>query len=194
MTRPLFPQIEEEIVLASKRDRPSRRESRPRATWRSRTVIATGTVLSAGALAVGLTANPASSAVQTTPPELARAVPALKAPAVPVPPALTKIFSGDGPPSPDETGNVDLGRPVAARVPGAPASWVVPTDTGACFAMFDASKSISISCATTSEIKTTGLAGTLKAADSSGRETGEAVEIGIGGPGAGADGSFTSRR
>lgn len=190
MTKALFPQIEAEIASAAAASRADRRAGA--SSWRSRTALAAGTVLGAGALAVGLTVNPASSAVQSTPVELARAVPALTAPAAPIPRELRRIFGGTGVPLPDATANVRLGRPIAARVPGAPASWVVPTERGACFALFDADRSISVSCASLHDIKTTGLVATLKSADTSGRETGAAFEIGVGGPRAGTDGSFAT--
>lgn len=193
MSDPLFPEIEREIARAANelpvRPRPApsgfARQLRPRIA------LATGAVMGAAVVGIGLVANPASSAVTTTPTELARVVPALKAPAVTPPAALESIFDGDKVPSPDETANVALARPIRAQVPGAPRSWVVPTKTGACFALFDAYKSISISCGSTQAIRATGLAGTLRAADASGKTTKEVFQIGIGGPEAGPDGSFS---
>lgn len=128
--------------------------------------------------------------VSAVPSAVSSIVPALNGPAVSVPDSIKGIFAGTESPSPDPTANLALARPIAARLSGAGASWLVPTATGACFVVDQGSNGIGVTCGTTAQLKA-GIVSTIRPADANGQPASTGVQIGVGGPNAGADGSFT---
>ena len=163
--------------------------SKPRSHHaRNRLAAAAGAAALAVVVAGSIHSSPNARASADTPvasltPAVRAAVPALDAPAAVVPSRVREAFtaSGGGPGlrALNPSANPGLARPIDARLPGAPASWVIPTSSGACLAMADAFDAVSVTCGPLDAIERGDVAFEVRGADPDGSPTESGYRLGL---------------